>query len=252
MPHTFKALMQKDSILDEIGEVSTNDSDYNGCHIHISRTAFQDDKHYSLFYFLLHKMVDISTIVGGRDLTDYCSLAPAGKVHSKKKVGGVINSNRAVYLNERNSPTIEARFFKSTTNTSRLKVYVQYLESVIKYTKYHTKRVSADRWFEYITKKSKKYKELLTFLEENKDKIVTDNKVVVHKTPKIKGASFNKLSTEQLFKVTLLHLTGDKVVEVEKIKYIIYDSRELVFTKPNYGEDRVQITEILKVVYEED
>ena len=63
MPHSFSELMLRNGILDNIGDLPTNDSDNNGTHIHISRTAFVDDKHYSLFYFLIHKMDKVATKV---------------------------------------------------------------------------------------------------------------------------------------------------------------------------------------------
>jgi len=163
MPHSFSELMQRGGILDDLGKLSTNDSDANGTHVHISRTAFVDDKHYSLFYFLIHKMVDVATLVGGRELSEeYCALKPSGKVFSKAK--DTKGGDRTIFLNETNIDTVEARFFKGTTDTSKLKAYVQFLESLIKYTRYHAKTVTAKKWFEYVTKKSKKYNELIEVL----------------------------------------------------------------------------------------
>ncbi len=162
-PHSFKELMLKDSWLSNMGKLSAEETDANGCHVHISRTAFVDDRHYSMFYFLMHKMDGIATKVGGRQLTHYCELIPSGKVFTKKNDtnnGG----GRQLFLNESNDATIEARFFKGTTNVINLKAYVQYLESIIKYTRYHTDTVNVKGWFEYVTEKSTKYKELLVIV----------------------------------------------------------------------------------------
>ena len=161
-PHSFNKLMSNDSWLNDISNIANTEHDGNGCHIHISRTAFASDKHYSLVYFLMHKMVNVCTKVGGRALTHHCSLSPSGKVITKsnKRQG----NERALFLNETNYNTIEARFFKGTVKTTNLKAYVQLIESIIKYTKYHSTTVTSNGWFQYISKKSKKYKELLEVL----------------------------------------------------------------------------------------
>jgi hypothetical protein len=181
-PHTFKALMKKGSILDSISKLNITERDANGMHIHISRTAFVSDKHYGLWYFLLHKLEKVATLVGGRELTTYCKLQPYGKVATKKNSSNT-NQDRQLYLNERNTPTVEARFFLATTKLDRLKANVQLLESLIKYTKYHSKYVSASGWYKYINKYSKKYKELLGVLE-GKELDLDSIPTVIHKEPK--------------------------------------------------------------------
>ena len=191
-PHSFNSLMSKDSWLEDISKLSIDENDNNGCHVHISRSAFKDDKHYSLFYFLLHKMEKIATKVGGRALTDYCRMTPSGRVFNKKNTRTEGNG-RSLFLNEQNTYTVEARFFKGTVDTSRLKAYIQFLESMIKYTKYHSKSVTVNGWFRYTKKKSKKYSELIDILG-SLDGVEELNNKVVYKEPKIIKKKFKELT----------------------------------------------------------
>ena len=208
MPHSFNALMHKDSWLSKIDALPTANTKANGCHVHISRTAFKDDKHYALFYFLLHKMNKIATKVGGRELTNYCQLKPSGKVHNKTK-DGIGDGSRQVYLNERNKDTVEARFFKSTTNVTNLRAYVQLLESMIKYTRYHATTVTSKGWFEYTTKKSKKYAELLSVLGDID--ISSLDHYITYKEPTIIVKQFEDCTMKDLINMVKIEVRGDNL-----------------------------------------
>jgi len=253
MPHSFSALMGKGSWLTAIDALHTTDSDSNGCHIHIGRSAFVSDRHYSLFYFLLHKMEQTSIKVGGRQLTGYCTMSPTGKVFSKanKKEN---SGNRGVYLNETNEPTVEARFFKGTTNTTNLKAYVQYLESLIKYTKYHAKSVSSDGWFEYVIKKSTKYKELLTVLGEFDEE--EKGFVVVYKEPKLIKKKLRTLAYDDFNKIDIIETKGgDTYKDVQVLSISIREGHlDIQYTRNDGGgtsSKRVTITNIASLLVEE-
>lgn len=214
-PHSFTELMKEDGWLSNIHNIPTNNHTGNGTHVHISRTAFKDDKHYSLFYFLLHKMESICTKVGGRDLNNYCQIKPTGKVHTKgnkKETGG----ERYLFINELNEKTVEIRFFIGTTNSKKLKSYIQLLESMIKYTKYHSRSVSSDGWFQYITKKSSKYTELLEVL---KGQDVKGHKVIFRE-PKLVYIDRDILKFQDIVKIVGLVDNHGKTHDNIVYKYV--------------------------------
>ncbi len=218
MPHSFTELMKKkDSWLDDISTLSTNEVDANGCHVHISRTAFKDDKHYGLFYFLLHSIEGIATKVGGRDLTNYCKMSPTGRVHNKGNKGSN-DGARDIFLNERGEHTVEARFFKGTTDTAKLKGYVQLLESLIKYTRYHSKMVTIKGWFQYITKKSTKYKELLAVVGDVTQHSEYTN-TVCYREPKKIRRQFSVLKAVDIANIVeVVTVSGSRFTNLHKIE----------------------------------
>lgn len=248
-PHSFSELMKEGSWLEDISSVPTNDANDNGVHIHISRTAFKDDKHYSLFYFLLHKMHKVAVKVGGRELTNYCKLMPNGKVHTKKKDSTRGPNGREVFLNESNTDTVEARFFKSTTKTANLKAYIQLLESLVKYTKYHATSVDVNGWFEYITEKSTKYKELVKVVGTLSTEQLEIN--VVYREP------IEVLKTLTSFSIE----DGKKVSKIKRFDgsfvlgyiYEIYFADSVLYLRDDEGHNnRVNFSEIETIYVEED
>jgi len=247
-PHSFTSLMSDGSWLSNIGQVDTNDSDENGCHVHISRTAFINDRHYSLFYFLMHKMEEIATKVGGRDLTTYCSLLPTGRVFSKtnRKHEG---NGRSLFLNEQNDETIEARFFKGTTNVNKLKGYVQLLESVIKYTKYHPNGGTVKGWFEYTSQKSKKYKELLEVVGT----ISSDNLEieVIYREPTRKHKKTKQLTLEDVNNIVEIKLK-DGTVHKGVVKKVNSQARKFEFRNERAGTFYILFSTIESITLEEE
>jgi len=248
MPHSFKALMAEDSWLEGISKLPTNNNVANGCHVHISRTAFKDDKHYSLFYFLLHKMHDVATVIGGRELTDYCKLRPNGKVHNKTKKdkGG----DRSVFLNESNNDTVEARFFIGTTSTKDLKSYIQLLESLIKYTKYHSETVSSKGWFEYVTKKPAKYYELLAKLNEiPRERFVH---TVTYKEPKLIKKLLMSLSVADFGKIASILTKDGKELRIDNVYNVYLNDRILAFKKTDGRSGEISFDDIKEITIEEE
>ena len=157
-PHSYKEIMSGSSFIEKLSTLKHEEQrQYNGCHIHISRTAFVDDKHYAKWYFLMHEMRRINEFVGGRELTTYCEFIPSGKIYKKKKGDKGNQGTRSVMINESNDATVECRFFSSTSNANEVKMFVQYLESLIKFTKYCDDVVSISKWLEYVKRKEVKY-----------------------------------------------------------------------------------------------
>jgi hypothetical protein len=247
-PHSFNELMRDGGVLDTMSLLSDEKSDNTGTHIHISRTSFVNDKHYSLFYFLLHKLEKVATYIGGRELTDYCRLVPTDKVHTKnnKLKGG---GDRTVYLNERNEATVEARFFKGTNNPTMLKSYVQLLDSLIKYSKYHSKTVTGKGWFEYVMKKSSKYQELADRLKEIDVKLLDDT-TVVYKLPKYVTKELNKCTVQELFGITSITLADERVYS--NIKLYRINGRYIAIEKDNGDGIDIPLAKISTVTYEKE
>ena len=191
-PHSFNAIMDKDSWASKLDTIDANSSVRNGCHVHVSRTAFADDKHYALAYYLLYEMgqqdgseLSMLETLGGRAFTNYCQRdVPSDRIHRLTK-DGAKSKNRTSWLNENCEHTIEFRFFGGTNKGDELKRYVQLLDATIKYTKYHKKSVSIAGLVSYINKYAKKYAQLDTFLKGNADIIST--KVVTFVEPSRKG-----------------------------------------------------------------
>jgi hypothetical protein len=59
-PHSFDALTSPDSWIHSLSDLDAEDHpDTNGCHIHVSRTAFKSDQHYAKFKYLLHSNLEL-------------------------------------------------------------------------------------------------------------------------------------------------------------------------------------------------
>ncbi len=172
--------MANDSFVNSIDKFDVDQQECdNGCHIHVSRTAFKSHKHYSLFYFLINSNTNLLQFIGNRKLTSYCKHRVIGKVHSKQNVHDS-DAERQSAVNEKNENTVEIRFFNSSTKPADVKSYIQFVDSLIKYTKYHNDEVSLQKWKAYVNKYSKKYKELVDKLETFEDPM---QEVIVFREP---------------------------------------------------------------------
>ncbi|MCK4500292.1 hypothetical protein KAU11_07330 [Candidatus Babeliales bacterium] len=205
-PHTFKALMD-DCFIDKLPTLSAVENrEANGCHIHISRTAFTDDKHYAKWYFLIHEMKTINEFVGGRELTRYCSFTPTGHIIDKGN-GASTAADKSVMINERNEHTIEARFFSSTNSPDEVRSFIQYLESLIKYTKYSDDTVTVEGWRAYTKKYHKKFKNLNDKLDNYGGSF---NGGVTYREPVVATRQILGVYAHELKKVTAIQLRGGK------------------------------------------
>lgn len=235
-PHSFKALMGE-CFITKLPSLKVEErKDTNGCHIHISRTAFIDDKHYAKWYFLMHEMKKINEFIGGRELTNYCTFTPSGKIFKKKKEDR--GSNRSVMINESNQDTVECRFFGSTNSADEVRYFVQYLESLIKFTKYSADVVTITKWKEYTYRKSIKYALLIKKLDKYAGSFEGH---VEYRPPIIDRGDTSKVSLKNLFDIIEIHTTSGSVYkEIKDIKPI---KRGLEFIYNNgSGRDRVTIS----------
>lgn len=220
MPHSFDELMKEDGLLDSINKIDTEeDREENGCHIHISRTAWKNTRHYQLWYYLFHKNKELVEHIAGRKETAYCKHKLSDtKIHKKK-----FNKNdreRSLAINEANDATIEVRVFQGTTDSIKLKTYVQFLDSLLKYTKYYTKKVSLEKWYEYVVKYKSKYSELLYVLEQYSSPIEGS---IEYKEPKIREvSSIRELTTEDISNICLAVYKG-KEYSIRSIHSVFYE-----------------------------
>ena len=72
--------MAEDSFLNAVDNVKVDEHSNHGCHIHISRTAFDSQKHFGLFYFLMYASKPFIEHIGGRTLNGYCSFTKDGTI----------------------------------------------------------------------------------------------------------------------------------------------------------------------------
>lgn len=164
-PHSFKELMASEWLehLNELKVLNNSDTRVkNGCHIHISNTAFVDDSHYSRWYFFVYSLASgILQRIANRELTSYCQNVKYDTIYNKELVQKGSECAREVIINERNNKTREVRVFSTTTDPKVLKSYIQFLESTIKYSKYAKDTLCYDDYVAYIVKYASKYQELL-------------------------------------------------------------------------------------------
>ena len=243
-PHSFKALMGK-CFIDKLSTLNAVENrQTNGCHIHISRTAFVDDKHYAKWYFLIHEMKSINEYIGGRELTGYCSFNPSGHIFEKQKDG--TGGDRGM-INERNVATIEARFFSSTDNPDEVRMYVQYLESLIKYTKYSDDSVTIQGWKEYVNKYAKKYNYLVDKVNAYTGDITGS---VTYRAPIVHKKDLKSLMAMELTKITNIHTT-ERVYN--NVSHIRFDGHNQIYFHYNSDCDSkyVRVEDITEVEWRE-
>lgn len=162
-PHSFKELMSCEWV-NNLHELDVVDDDKahekNGCHIHVSSTAFTDDNHYAKWYFFIYSLANgILQRIANRELTSYCRAIKYDNIITKTLEPK--SYDRSVIINERNSYTKEVRVFSTTVEPKVLKSYIQFLESTIKYSKYAKKSLCYDDYIAYIFKYNTKYQELI-------------------------------------------------------------------------------------------
>ena len=151
-PRSIDAWMdfpQLDHLLDGAKEYVRSAST-TGIHVHMSMDAFRRPTH--LFRFLRFHYVnctDLAIQVAGRDSEEWARFEPGGVGHRyqdgeppytedqqmrrlAQKKGQ--NWNRYVACNLQNTQTVELRYFRSTVQAERVRMYIEWLHSIYKYT----------------------------------------------------------------------------------------------------------------------
>lgn len=215
-PHSFSELMKSEWVnnLDKLNvknpELTKN---HNGCHIHISNTAFENHKHYAKWYFFVYSLASgVLQRIANRECTAYCQNVREGTIVTKEL--GAAGSSRKVIINERNEHTREVRIFSTTTNPKELKIYIQFLEATIKYSKYAKKKLSFPDFVKYIGEYISKYQELFDFvngMEGTKipKALIIPNKIVtVDDITKIPTENLNLITRVQVGRYNYENITG--------------------------------------------
>ena len=241
-PCSFKYLMDKDNWVSNLSVLDVvDDTENNGCHIHVSRTAFVDDKHYAMVYHLMTEMGEWLQTVGGREFTGYCQFDSKETPHiARIKKEGTHCYRRQNWVNDRNSSTVEFRFFASSVDPKQIKRYIQFLDSLIKYTRYHSKMVSVEGWVKYCIKYSNKYTELVSFLQDNTPPL----KRVVYRLPKYKKYTVDTLPFRKQSRVEKIETKDGKVYEVKYTGDIEWGSTYLYTSIVGEGHMDISYTNI--------
>lgn len=205
-PHTFEQLMAPSSFIHTVANAAVQDHEANGCHVHISRSSFTDQKHYALFYFLVYASKEFLEFVGGRALNSYCQYLPTGKIFTKENIP--TSADRAVVINERNTSTVEIRIFKSTNKTADLKRYIQFIDSAIEYTRQAKKQVSLTNYFKYIKANVDRYDMLSTSIANYKGSVAYP---IMYRAPIIKDIKASSLTLTDLSNITTVRTSNEAV-----------------------------------------
>jgi|GEM_PF-5781764 hypothetical protein len=202
-PCSFDFLMSNKCWLSAIDTLDATDNpDTNGCHIHVSRTAFKDNKHYAKFKYLLQSNIELLETIGGRQLNSYCKASSDRRNIYKTNKDSVAGEKYTV-CNEQHRDTIELRFMASSKNLSDVKKYIQYVDALIKYTAYHSITANYKGFYAYVKKYSSIYKEIQHALEINIDKVIGE---VKYKEPKTVRVAFDKLKPIHYPNITKIYI----------------------------------------------
>ena len=248
-PHSFKALTGPTSPLALINTLDVaENSNSCGCHIHISRTAFRSNKHFSLFYFLVNSNRSLLEFIGDRELTHHCKLETSGKIYTKENTHkGAAARTRVV--NENNKDTVEVRFFNSTNSFAQVKIYLQFLESLIKYTNYHATTVSFKGWMSYINKYKRKYLELQQKLATYEKELPNS---ITFRPPTIEVFNFSDLTVTDIKNLKSITRRG-KVIELHKNEPEVTLSQSTInFRNTNGNYDNYDLSEITDATIEKE
>lgn len=229
-PGSFTHLMSPYSWVSNLHTLDAEDSPLtNGCHIHISRTAFKDSKHYAKFKFLIQENNELLELIGGRPLTSYCDKKTAKKlIHrcDKDYTGG----EKYSVVNETHKATIELRFMASSNNPDQVKRYLQFIDSMLKYTAYYHQSASYQAYFSYVTKYKDTYPLVHAILEANQSVIKGE---VVYKAPTLVEINLNNMSQADILntiKIKLIKYVPDikdgTVTEINGNFDIVYNSNQ--------------------------
>ena len=219
-PHSFAKLMSPDSYINTLDSLKVEHKPSNGCHIHISRKAFKDRKHFTIFYFLLHNSRELLEFVGGRTLNNYCEFSPTGEVHTKENITDS-GQARGKALNETNQSTVEVRIFKSSSTTAEVRRFIQFVDSLVQFSKTDKLTVSLKSYFSFVKTNKAKYPELASHLNSFDP---SAHKGFKFRDPIITEYTANKISLTALFTVT-------EIILKNGTKYSVHPSNDMYINK---------------------
>lgn len=115
------------------------DSQNCGFHVHISRTAFDNDPHLFRFCKFFTHNVSFLTAFAGRHSTSYAAYDSNGNFessasHLKHKVKGR-ESSRYQAVNTTNEDTVEVRIFRGTLRKERILANMSLVQALVEFTR---------------------------------------------------------------------------------------------------------------------
>lgn len=227
-PASFTHLMKSSSWVNKLDRLkAVNRPEKNGCHIHISRTAFKDNKHYAKFKFLIQENVPLVELIGGRKLNNYCNIM-ANKTLMFKTMKDGTSGDKYALCNEQHKDTIELRFMASSNKPAQVRRYIQYIDSMMKYTAYYGSSASYSGYYTYVTKYKTTYPDIFSILQANESMLSGE---VTYKEAKFYESDILDLATKYFGAIVSAKFYG--VDGVEEGKEVVYSSnnRFLVETK---------------------
>jgi hypothetical protein len=130
-----------------------------GLHVHVSRTAFDDDDHQIRFIKLIYDNQRQVQRIAGRS-SNYASFSDAGKIIPKVKYKSQSNGRYAA-VNVEPENTLEVRVFKGSLHIPRVLSGLEFVQSVVEYTR-ELKIIPKDKPFSWV-----KY---VSYISSNTDK----------------------------------------------------------------------------------
>lgn len=113
-----------------------------GIHVHVSRKAFDGDKHLWLFQQLFYRNADALEVYAGRDTASWGNLKVSkgfvGNSVKARKRGNYTERYVAINLNPAN--TVECRIFRGSLNPTRLLADIELVAAAVEYSRNMTSR----------------------------------------------------------------------------------------------------------------
>lgn len=118
-----------------------------GLHVHVSRTAFNDDDHQIRFVKLIYDNQRQVQRIAGRS-SNYASFSDAGKIIPKVKFKNQSNGRYAA-VNVEPENTLEVRVFKGSLHIPRVLSGLEFVHSAVEYTRM-LKIIPKDKPFSWV------------------------------------------------------------------------------------------------------
>jgi hypothetical protein len=156
-----------------------------GMHVHISRSAFQDDNHLHRFLYFLHEFKDFSVFIAQRNSERWASWYDKEDLY-KFKINTTynINNDRYMSVNFENYETIEIRIFNANIIANRNYKNIEFLHSVIEFTRNYKNPFTFYDYWQFVNNHKETYNNLLEFCNRKKfDRIFENLKEKTIKLP---------------------------------------------------------------------
>ena len=219
MPLTFdawKSMFPWQAWQDDIHAKVHDQSRYsdNGIHIHISRSAFANDKgkvlasHLYRFMQFIRVNEAAAMMIGGRGTHSYCqwdqSRDAKDSMNDAKASTSTRNYERYRPINTQNRQTIELRFFDGRSDPQFMMRAIEFVRSIAEFTR--GGNIRSDRTWEayhmYITEHSDVYPEMYAYLMTNGRRLL-----------------MSALTSEHKYKdVVMPAIKADKVRQLEQVR----------------------------------